>query len=625
MASRANQRDKTSRASRSSGQENLSGELMLPGWRLMLLRAAIIVTAGLWIYSPAFHGDWLWDDTTYISENPLLKDPERLWKAWFQPGSFIEYYPLEQTVQWLQWQLWGNDTFGYHLTNDLLHITNALLVWRLLSKFGLRMAWLGGLIFAVHPIMVESVAWISELKNTLSLAPMLLAMCAWMDYDQNKRTPDYLWALGYFLMAMFCKISVAMFPFVILLYAWWKRERIGWSDLKAAMPFFIIALILGATSLESTAWFMQQRLESIVAVPIGGFFSHLALDGLTVSFYLFKCLWPVDLMPLYPQWKIDPPSLWQFLPWPVFICLFAWLWSQRRGMGRHIILGFGFFFINVAPLVGAAYSSYSWAMDHLVYLPIIGLIGLVTAGVEQIYHRSAPTTHAYVTGLITLVVALLAFHAHWYVPAFTGDEVLWNYELDQNPQAWPAHNNLGKILLQAGEGDLAREQFEAVIRLQPAMAAPYNNLGSALALLGRTPDAEQAFVQALKRDPNSPEANNNIGIVLAQTGHLPEAMLHFEQALYRHPLYAEAHSNLGNTLLQMGRIPDAIVQFEAAIQINPDYVAAYDNLGLALAQSGQIPRAVEQFQKALALDADDAKARDELTSLQSRQSSGKPK
>ena len=126
----------------------------------------------------------------YLSQNPLLHDPARLWKAWFQPGSFIEYYPLEQTVQWVQWQLWGNDTFGYHLTNVCLHLLGAFLVWRLLSKFGLRLAWLGGLIFAIHPMMVESVAWISELKNTLSLPPFLLAMCAWIDYEERGRKQD---------------------------------------------------------------------------------------------------------------------------------------------------------------------------------------------------------------------------------------------------------------------------------------------------------------------------------------------------------------------------------------------------------------------------------------------------
>jgi hypothetical protein len=172
-----------------------------PNWKLHLLRAVLIVSAAFWVFAPSLHGDWLMDDDFYVTQNALLNDPARLWKIWFAPGSLIEYYPIEATVQSIQWHFWRMDTLGYHLTSLILHIASALLVWRLLSKFGLRLAWLGGFLFAIHPVTVESVAWISELKNTLSLPFFLLSVCSWIAYSEHGRSRDYLLALGLFIVA----------------------------------------------------------------------------------------------------------------------------------------------------------------------------------------------------------------------------------------------------------------------------------------------------------------------------------------------------------------------------------------------------------------------------------------
>jgi len=214
---------------------------------LQALHALLIVAAGLWVFWPALHGAWLWDDDLLITNNPLIHDPAGLGKIWFAPTtSLIDYLPITVSVEWLEWHLWGMNTFGYHLTSIVLHLTSALLVWRLLTKLGLRLAWLGGLLFAIHPVMVESVAWIAELKNTLSLPPFLLAMCAWIDYDEQGKWTEYVLALGLFLVAMLCKATMVMFPVVILLYAWWKRGRVGVRDLAGNAPFFALSVVLGA-------------------------------------------------------------------------------------------------------------------------------------------------------------------------------------------------------------------------------------------------------------------------------------------------------------------------------------------------------------------------------------------
>jgi len=620
VARHSNKRRKEIPEAQARDEGVLTTEFVLPEWKLALIHAAIIIAAGLWIYWPAMHGDWLWDDDVYIYRNPLMDDPARLWKAWFQPGSFIEYYPIQQTVQWFQWQLWHNDTFGYHLTNVILHIVSALLVWRLLARFRSPLAWLGGLIFVSHPVNVESVAWIVELKNTLSLPPFLLAMCAWIDYEEGRRSRDYLLALGFFLVAMLCKTTMFLFPVVILLYAWWKRGRIGWSDLRASAPFFVISLVLIEVALGAGRSFGQGvQLGTTGLLPLGGLLSRIALAGLSISFYFSNCFLPVKLLPIYPVWRVDPPSLLQFLPWPVLAGVIGWLWWKRKSWGRHALLGLGFFLLNVAPFAAFGLTFHprdTWVMNHFLYIPMIGLIGVVVAAIGAIDRRLSTAAHPYSTGIITLVIVLLAFQSHGYAAAFTNEETFWNYTLERNPGAWTAHNNLGKALLMENQLEEAKSHFEAALRLNPDLAEANANLGVTLIQMGRVPEGVGQFRKALILNPNDATTHNNLGIVLAQTGHVPEALHQFADAIKVQPNYAEAHNNMGNTLLQAGRPSEAIAQFQAALQINPSYAAARDNLGLALAQTGHLPEAMEQYRQALQLDPHDDKARENLAKLQ---------
>jgi len=518
-----------------------------PNWKLLLLRALLIVAAGLWVFAPALHGGWLMDDDLYLTQNALLNDPARLWKIWFAPGSLIEYYPIEASAQAVQWRLWHLDTLGYHLTNLVLHLLSALLVWRLLGKFGLRLAWLGGLLFAVHPAVVESVAWISELKNTLSLPFFLLSMCAWIDYEERGRSRDYVLALGLFFVAMLCKVSMALFPLVILLYAWWKRDRIGWSDLKAAAPFFAISLALGLTTILAGDWFRVAHLQSADAPRIGGFLARLALAGLSISFYFSKCVWPMEMLPIYPKWPIDPRALIPFLPWPVLAGVIGWLWSRRAGWGRHALLGLGFFLINLAPFIGlisVSYMGFTWVMDHFLYLPLIGLIGLAIAALEDIEGRISGSMRPWPAGMTAVALALLAWESHDYAGVFAGPEKLWTYTVERNPTSWLAHNNLGNVLLETGRAREAIEHYEESLQFNPEGIEANNNLGLALYRTGRTEEAIDHYEQALKFNPHFALAHTNLANALAQTGRVQEAIDHYEQALLANPHDSDARAGL---------------------------------------------------------------------------------
>jgi hypothetical protein len=518
-----------------------------PNWKLLLLRALLIAAAGFWVFAPALRGDWLMDDDFYLTQNALLNDPARLWKTWFAPGSLTEYYPIEASAQAIQWHFWHMDTLGYHLTNLILHVAGALLVWRLLAKFGLRLAWLGGFLFAVHPVVVESVAWISEFKNTLSLPFFLLSMCAWIDYEKRGWSRDYFLALGLFLVAMLCKISMALFPLVILLYAWWKRGRIGWGDLKAGAPFFAVSLVLGLTTVWAGDWFREAHLQSAANPEIGGFLTRFVIAGLSISFYFSKCVLPVEMIPIYPKWPVDPHSLIQFLPWPVLGGVICLLWSKRADWGRHALLGLGFFLINLAPFIGftsVTYMGFTWVMDHFLYIPIIGLIGLAIAALEQIEGRISNSMRPWLAGMTAAILALLAWESHDYAGIFIGPEKLWTYTLEHNPTSWLAYNNLGGVLLETG----------------------------------RVPEAIEAYEKALQFNPNMIEAHNNLGLALYQRGRTSEAIDQYEQALKFNPHFALAHSNLANALSKMGRVREAIDHYEQALLVNPNDSDARANL-----------------------------------------------
>jgi len=477
-----------------------------------LLQVTVLVMAVVWTFSPTLTGDWQWDDTAYLTQNSTRQDPHGLGKIWLEPANFIEYYPIEASVQWLQWQLWHEATFGYHLTNIALHLLSALLLWRLFSQLGLRFAWLGAMLFALHPTAVESVAWISELKNTLSLPPFLLAMSAWLVYDVRGQRRDYLLALAFFLVAMLCKISMILFPAVILLYAWWKRGQVGGKDLKEVAPFLVVSLALGITNAAAADHYTQfHGLAN--DVPLGGFLSRMACAGLTLGFYFLNCLWPVGLMPIYPHWVVNPPSLLQFLPWVAFAGIFYGCWNARAGWGRDALLGLGFFTINLLPFLGfisISYMNFTWVMDHFLYLPIIGLIGLTVAGLEVLADKLPRLFARGLIGITVVVIFVLARVSHVYAEKFSDEETLWTYVLRQQPAAWIASDNLGNVLLRKGRVVQAMKLFEQALRANPRSALVHNNLGVALEQTGQIPQALQQYREALRISPGYPDAQHNL-------------------------------------------------------------------------------------------------------------------
>ena len=543
------------------------------------LKAGLILAAGLIVYFPALHGDFLWDDPQYVTANPLLRDAAGLAKAWFAPGSVMEFYPLQETTLWLQWRAFGTDPFGYHLTNVLLHVLGALLLWRFFAQLGLRHGWLGGLLFVIHPANVESVAWISELKNTLSLPPFLVAMTALVRYYDTDKPRDYGLALTAFTLALLVKISMAPFPFVILLYAWWKNGRVMTRDARIAAPFLGVAVLLSALTVIAYLRFGALHPDHPLVPPIGGPLARLALAGLTTSFYFGHIFWPWPLLPMYAAWPVNRPSWLDVLPWIAWLALLAWLWSRRATYGRHLLLGLGFFLLMIAPFCGLATQSYmyfTWVMDHFLYLAMIGPIGLVVASVDEFLRRDSVAHQAVVSVAAAVVVLMLGLQSRAFAAQWRDGETLWTYSVEHAPSVWLPHYNLGNAYRRDGRLGDAIAQYQESIRLHPDFDWSHNNLGIALAQDSDSlPQAIAEYRAAIQLRPAFAEAHNNLANALARTGHAEEAIPEYKAALAAQPGLIAARFNLALAYLHLGRKAEAADELHTIIRAQPDFTAAH--------------------------------------------------
>lgn len=575
------------------------------------LKALLIIVAGLLVFSAALPGDWSGDDNFYLANNPLLNDPSRLWKIWFAPGNLIEYYPITETVQYVQWGLWHRDAFGYVATNIVLHLANALLVWRLLARFKLRLAWLGGLIFAIHPMAVESVEWISELKNTLSLAPFLLAMTCWIDFEETRQPRDYALALGLFLIAMLCKITMAPFAFVILLYAWWKRGRIDWRDVRVSLPFLAIAIALAAATWLLGAHFAQVNDQPEPRILVDGPLSRLALAGTTGTFYFAKFFFPWAPAPMYAQWQVDPPTWPEILPWLAWGLALAACWHRRATWGRHVILGLGFFGLTLAPFLGfrtISYMCFTWAMDHFLYLPMIGLLGLVVAAIDQLGRRMPASARPWAIGAGTLVLLALGAKAHIYATIYSTQESLYAYAVRVNPNSATAHSYWGMALAARNRLPEAIAQLHIAILLDPDNPELHFNLATTYLQANQLADAYKEFSETIRLRPGDPDAWNDQGEILADYGRNAEAMSDFQHAATLSSTFAQPHNDMAILYTQAHQFDAAVTELQKAVDIAPLAPQLRDNLGDALLEAKRAPEALQQYQAALSLDPTDAHA-----------------
>jgi hypothetical protein len=505
-----------------------------------LARGFMLVVLTLIAYAPALRSGFVWDDAEYIRDNPLIKASDGLRRFWCTT-EFPDYYALSNTSFWLEWRLWGNNPAGYHATNILLHAVNALLIWILLQRLRIRAAWMTAVVFALHPINVMSVAWISERKNVLSLLFVLLAALAFLRWDDNGKRRWYVLAIGAFALSLLSKTAVVMFPAVLLLFVWWRHERINGRQFISTIPFFALSLVMGLV----TIWFERQHGIVNEVVRSETFLARLLSAAWAVWFYIGKTLWPVNLVAIYPRWQIHVDSMAAWMPLLVLVAVVVICWRFRATWGRATLFALGCAVAMLFPVLGffdVAFMAYSFVADHWLYFSLTPMIALVcSAAMNQAVRWNIQSSSRIVAPVVIVVLVLWTWQR---TGVWRNDETLWRDTLARNPAAWMAYNNLGNALLAQGHAEAAAAEYRETIRLKPDYSNAHYNLGIVNFQRGEYEEAESQFREAARIKPQSAEAHNNLGAALVNIGRTNDAIAEFQIAVRLAPKWNEPRANL---------------------------------------------------------------------------------
>jgi tetratricopeptide (TPR) repeat protein len=627
-------------------------------WGRLLFVLLVLTITGL-SYLPAFEAGFVWDDFPYLVENLTLRSLDGLIRIWFDLRASPQYYPLVYTTFWNEYRFWQLVPTGYHATNILLHGLNATLVWVLLRKLSMKGAWLAALIFAVHPVHVESVAWVSERKNVLSGLFYLGSTLSYLRFrgleaeHHSGRWPSYALALLLFVFALLSKSVTASLPAAILLVLYWKTGKVRLRDMILLVPFFAAGIAAGL----HTAWL--ERIHVGASGPIWDFTlsERMLIASRALCHYVSKLLWPEALTFIYPRWNIDAGQAWQYA-YGVALCglMFSlWYWRHSRRGPLVAALFFAGTLLPALGLIDIYPMRFSFVADHFQYLASLGVILPIAAGLSELGgspdELRAGLIRRIGTVAAVLVVFVLAIATFNQARIYVDEETLWRDTLRKNPEAWMAHNNLGRVYGFRGEFDKAIEHFQRTIDLYPEYYIAETNLAEALIYVAQYEEAAGHLRNALSIEPAHADAHFLLWMALDELGETQAAISHLQRqteltpgfaphfraarllAKSNHPQEALAqldkaekfrpHSTAvavdrGNLFMLLGNPRKAALAYRQATIRNPNSAVAHNLLGQALERLGKPVQAANQFAKALEIDPGHAAARANLGRLRAR-------
>lgn len=568
---------------------------------------AALIVAIVAVYAGSLRGDFLWDDDLHITANATIVGPLGLKEIWTSARGF--YFPLVLTNFWAQHALWELQPLGYRVVTLAFHAMAALLLWRVLLRLRVPGAWFGAALWALHPVQVESVAWICELKNTQSAVFFLAAILCWVRWLEVRPRAGaslrvYAAALAFALLAILSKPSTVMLPIALGLCTWWLSRRISWSDTLRLVPFFA----LSALAAGWTIWEQKFNSGAIGEAWNQTLAERFAIAGRVIWFYLGKLVWPEPLIFIYPRWEIRGTEPLAYVGLLLALVVATVLWRGRDGALRPLFLAGAYFVALLFPVLGffsVYFFRYSFVGDHFQYLASMGPLALAGAALARLPGRMplmSGTAAALALGLAT------AQHAR----VFLSSDGLWRDTVAKNPAAVMAWLNLADNLAQAQRHEEAIATFRHALTLKPTDVHGWNDLACVLVLIGRPAEALPAFARALSLKPDFPEAHSNLGNALRDLGRLDDALTHHRRAIELKPAYPEGHNNLGIALSQAGRHADGITHFERALALRPGDAATHDNLGNALRELGRFDEAIAQHSTAIRLHPNLASAHTNL-------------
>jgi len=579
--------------------------------RTKWLLGLALVTAVVAAYLPALQAGFVWNDDTYLTENRTLDGIEGLRLIWTEPKANEQYYPMVFTSFWVEKHLWSLQPFGYHLVNVLLHAGSALLLWGLLVRLGLPGAWFAAALFALHPLGVESVAWITERKNTLSLFLSLLAIHAWYSFLEARtkaaelkkkrravraaepwsRSPTAFYALAFacLTLALFAKTTACVVPAVLLVLAWWSKGSEGLivsSDVRPLFPLFTIGAFLAL----QTAWLERTVVQAAGSEWEIGPAGRVVLAGQTALFYAGKLFFPAKLAFIYERWNVDPRDLRQWLEAAGVLGLVAAAWFLRRRVGRGPLTSLLLFLGVLVPAMGFfnVYAMrYSWVADHFAYQALAVFAACTVCATASWIAPLGIAPRRIAAALGLAVLAVLASRTHAQSRSYRNEETLWRDTLETSPSCFMCETNYGNWLMEKGREAEAVPHFEKSLSLKPDNVPALLNLARIEEQGGRLDAATDHLRAALRIAPQDTTVLINLATVSTKSGRIDEAIASYEEALRlgasESPI---AHNGLGAALMQRGRVTEAIEQFREALRLDPDYAYARANLERALSIPG---------------------------------------
>jgi tetratricopeptide (TPR) repeat protein len=626
--------------------------------RKLVALALAIVAATVWLYWPCVHGEFLaGDDVEYLRQSERWHG--LTWNAvkWAFTATQPYYHPLTWLSHVVDYQIWGRNAAGHHATGVFLHALNVALVfgflWTLLGKVSLSTGerlmvalWVA-VVFAIHPLQVESAAWISVRTQLLYTTFGIGSLWAYIAGARR-------WVVwGLFALALLCKPAAVSLPFVMLAIDYYplrRYEQFGWGRLvreKAVMIALAMAASLATVITESR----EGGLTSLsAAVPLS---LRVFLMFESLTFYPLKLVWPAHLSPSYPiPWGLSLDQ-WPVLASGLSVVMITAAVAIERRRRPMLAAGWGAYVVLVLPVSGLMLTGAQSVAQRYAYVAMLPLLLLAGGGMVWLWRRSPTVTRVVMVGLLAGQLGVFAVRVRDLIPDWHTEETMRRAmvaaipdsedanrllammllaqgragealeyaqrDVEIAPQSWLTHTTLGRVLGRLGRVPEAIAQDEQALRMDPNSAEVHFNFGLALMELGSVTEAAEQYKQAVQIEPSMPLAHCNLGYALFQMGRVQEAIREFEAELRIDPDCVEAHNDLGGALLRTGNVPDAIAQDEEALRIDPDYAEAHYNLGIALAQAGRLPEAMQHWEEALKLKPNNVEAHYNLGNALQRQ------
>ena len=554
------------------------------------LAALALAVLAVGCYLPALSAGFVWDDEAF-TDAAAVREWSGLWRIWFSPRAIENeghYWPLVYTSFWLEHKLWGFAPAGHHAVNVLLHAANTLLVRRLAERLAVPGAWLVAAVFAVHPLHVESVAWIIERKDLLSGLCYLGAFLAWLRFTDEPQAGrggrHYVLALALFAAGMLCKSIVVTLPAAFVIVSWWKRGRVTGSDLPWVAPFFVVGAVMAAADLS---FYDVREPLSLGYTAV----ERLLIAAHALWFYVGKLVWPGGLAVIYPHWETGAgdPEAWGYVA--AWVAVVVALWFLRGRVGRGPLAGVLFFAVTLSPVLGFVdygYMQFSFVADRHQYLAGMGLMAvLVGAAVRGVERLPAGVWRRCAAGAAAAALAVLAVLTWRHAGIYRDEVTLFTHVVAHNPAARGAQQNLGKALLDGGRPEEALAASRAAMEQEPDDVKAHANAGVALIRMGRLDEAEERLRAALALDPRHPIVLQNLAESLRKQERLDEALGYYRAVLEADPGNALPHAGMGHALFGLGRYEEALRSLDRALALAPGLESVRTMRDSALSRLGR--------------------------------------